>query len=116
MGEVGRKPKELNQQKFESLCAIFCTKREIAHFFDCTPATLDRWCERTYGKPYAEVSEKIADIGRVKIREARMKLAMETPAINTEYAKKYLDKEEAEQKRKKTVLDLVQNRHKKEAQ
>ena len=52
---VARPRKEIDQAEFEKLCALQCTKAEIAGFFNLSEDTVERWCKRTYKESFAVV-------------------------------------------------------------
>ena len=43
----GRPSAEIDQESFEKLCAMQCTRNEICAWFGITDKTLSRWCEKT---------------------------------------------------------------------
>lgn len=59
--------------------AIQCSLQEVAAFFahklgSCSPDTIERWCERTYGRNFADVQEEKRNFGRISIRRAQFRL------------------------------------------
>lgn len=82
---------EIDKDKFERLCEIMCTKIEIAHIFDCSEDTIERWCKKTYeGKTFSEVHEQHRNLGLVSIRRSQMELAKKNPAMAIFLGKNYL--------------------------
>ena len=53
----GRKKKAIDWYKVEELCAYGCTAKEIAHFLDVSHDTLERACQKEYGKTWTEQYE-----------------------------------------------------------
>ena len=74
--KVGRPPKDINQDNFEKLCGIFCTRREVCTFFDVSEDTIERWCKKTYGVNFAVVYEQKKDNGRISLRRAMFQGAL----------------------------------------
>lgn len=113
----GRKPKEIDREAFEKLCALFCTKEDIAHFFDCSVNTVDRWCKRTYKRPFCEVFAIKSIPGKIRLREAQFKLAERYPMMAIFLGKNYLGQrdykaieiEDADGKLEKidAILDMI---------
>lgn len=75
MARTGRPKKEINQDQFEKLCAICCTQKEIADFFDCSIDTINRWCKRTYKLTFADTYEKKSVNGKISLRRWQFKAA-----------------------------------------
>lgn len=74
--KMGRPQKEINQDQFEKLCAMFCKRNEIVSFFDVSEDTLERWAKRTYGETFAVVYNKKCDGGRISLRRAMLQNAL----------------------------------------
>lgn len=91
----GRPRKEIDQKEFESLLALQCTLEEVTAFFDhtlggCSDATIERWCKRTYGKGFVEVSAEKRRLGRISLRRAQLRLAEKNAAMAIFLGKQYL--------------------------
>lgn len=107
MARTGRPKKEIDQTQFEKLCAICCTQKEIADFFDCSIDTINRWCKRTYKLTFADTYEKKSAPGKISLRRWQFKAA---EAGNTSLliflGKQYLgqsDRVETENKNDNTI-------------
>jgi len=92
---AGRPKKGITKEDFESLMTIQCTLSETAAFFDhklggCSEDTIERWCKRTYGESFAEISAKKRDLGRISLRRAGFEMAKKIPSVHIFYAKNYL--------------------------
>lgn len=59
---------QLDQRQFEELCNIHCTLAEIASVFGCSEDTVERWCKRTYKRPFADVYKEKGASGRAALR------------------------------------------------
>ena len=55
---MARPKKEIDQEQFEKLCGLQCTKEEVADWFDCSEDTIERWCKATYDESFAVVFAK----------------------------------------------------------
>lgn len=89
-GQRGRPRKEISQDNFEKLCAMFCTEEEIAAFFDCSVDTIENWTKRTYGQLFSEVYEQKRQTGKISLRRAQLRLAEKSAAMAIFLGKNYL--------------------------
>ena len=90
-GRVTGRPRiEIDQGAFEKLCALFCTVEEIASFFDCSVDTIERWCQRTYDKPFADIYAEKRQGGKISLRRAQFRLAEKSAAMAIFLGKNYL--------------------------
>lgn len=87
---MARPKKEINEESFEKLCALQCTKREVCFFFDVTEKTLMRWCRETYGESFSRIFQKKRVAGLISLRRAQFVLAMKSPAMAIFLGKNYL--------------------------
>lgn len=87
---MGRKRIEIELREFEKLCAIQCTKSEIAGFFDVSEDTVERWVRRTYKAGFAEVWAAKSAGGRASLRRTQFALAEKYPAMAIFLGKNYL--------------------------
>ena len=78
---MARPRKEISQQEFEKLCWLQCTQQEIADWFDCSPDTIERWCQREYNKRFAEVFAQNRGKGKISLRRMQWQLAEKSPAM-----------------------------------
>lgn len=90
MAQMGRPRKEIKQDVFEKLCALFCTEEEIADFFDCTIDTINNWCKRTYNDTFLEVYRKKKVGGKISLRRSQIRLAEKSAAMAIFLGKNYL--------------------------
>ena len=87
---MARPRKEINQEAFEGLCAIQCTKQEICVFLRITDKTLESWCKRTYGAGFSEVFRQKRRIGNISLRRAQFRLAEKSATMGIWLGKQYL--------------------------
>ena len=87
---TGRPKKEIDKKIFENLCGLQCTLEEIAGVFDCSADTIERWCKREYGEPFAEVYKKHSAKGKTSLRRIQFKLAEKSAAMAIFLGKNYL--------------------------
>lgn len=88
---MGRRPKPIDKEKFEEMCAIQCTEEEIAAVFDVNPTTLLKWCKRTYKKNFSEVFNEKRQVGFYSLRSSGWKMKDKNPRIMELLMSKYLD-------------------------
>lgn len=95
MMKAGRPAKQIEKSDFESLLYIQCTLDEVRAFFDmklggCSEDTVERWCKRTYGKNFADVSAEKRAIGRISLRRSQFELAKKNATLSIWLGKQYL--------------------------
>lgn len=90
MAQMGRPRKEIKQDVFEKLCALFCTEEEIADFFECTIDTINNWCKKTYGETFSDVYRKKKVGGKISLRRSQIRLAEKSAAMAIFLGKNYL--------------------------
>lgn len=69
------KKSDINKEEFEKLCAILCTKEEIAGFFNVSQDTLFHWCMDEYGKTFQEVFADKSAYGKISLRRYQFRQA-----------------------------------------
>lgn len=94
--EMPRHPTELDQEQFEKLCALQCTKEEICGFFKITDKTLENWCKRTYRAGFSEVFGQKRGVGKISLRRSQMKLAETNATMAIWLGKQYLGQRDGE--------------------
>lgn len=72
----GRPKKEFNQETFEELCSLQCTKEEICSVLKCDEKTLTRMCEDTYGLSFSDAFKTYSAGGKTSLRRAQYKSAL----------------------------------------
>lgn len=90
----GRPKKIIDQEQFESLCEIQCTKEEICHVLKCDEKTLTRWCNDTYGEGFSEVYLKEASKGKISLRRSMFKMAQTNTTMAIWLSKQHLGMKE----------------------
>lgn len=90
MAKVGRPKIKIDKAQFEKLCGLQCTLEEIAGFFDCSEDTIERWCEATYNKNFAEVFRLKRGKGKVSLRRNQWRLSETNAAMAIFLGKQYL--------------------------
>lgn len=74
--KMGRPLIAIPQDDFENLCKLLCTLEDIAGFFNCSPDTIERWCQRTYGETFADVHKRKSSVGKVSLRRKQMEIGL----------------------------------------
>lgn len=87
---MARPRKEIDQNNFENLCGLQCTKEEICSFFDVTDKTLERWCKRTYKAGFSEVFRQKRGKGKISLRRNQFRLAEKNANMAIWLGKQYL--------------------------
>ena len=89
-----RPPKEIDQEDFEKLCGLQCTKSEICGWFAVTDKTLENWCKRTYKRGFSEVFNEKREAGKISLRRAQFHLAQKNAAMAIWLGRNYLGQSE----------------------
>lgn len=90
MAKTGRPKIEIDQVQFEKLCALQCTKSEIAGWFNCSEDTIENWCHKTYNESFSAVFKKKREAGKISLRRAQWKLAEKSAVMAIFLGKNYL--------------------------
>lgn len=67
--------RDFDPDLFEKLCLVNCTLQEIEFILDARCLTLNKWCERYYGKSLQEVYQRLTANGKASLRRIQFKLA-----------------------------------------
>ena len=101
-GKLGGRPKKkIDEQQFEAMCSIQCTKDEICNILNCNEQTLTRWCKDTYNLAFCDIYKRFADTGKRSIRRYQFELAKKNTAMAIWLGKQYLGQRDS--------LDLSSN-------
>lgn len=87
---MARPRKEIDQEQFEKLCGLQCTKEEICSFFGLTDKTLESWCRRTYRAGFSEVFAQKRGKGKISLRRYQFELAKKNANMAIWLGKQYL--------------------------
>lgn len=89
---MSRPRKEIDWQDAEKLCVLQCTGEEIAQFIGVSTDTLSRRCTEVHGVSFAEWIGQKREVGRVSLRRAQWKTAVEknNPTMLIWLGKQYL--------------------------
>lgn len=67
---------KINQDQFEQLCSMWCTKVEIAEFFGVSEDTLESWCKEHYdNEPFSVIFKRKCSKGKISLRRWQLKSA-----------------------------------------
>ena len=91
---MARPRKEIDQEQFEHLCGLQCTKEEICSFFEVSEKTLNAWCKRTYRQGFSLVFQQKRGRGKISLRRSQFRLAGENAAMAIWLGKQYLGQRE----------------------
>ncbi len=78
---MGRPRKQITEEQFKKLCALQCTKEEIASFFECSEDTIERWCKQTFDTTFAATFKTYSAMGKMSLRRYQFKLAEKSAAM-----------------------------------
>ena len=101
-GTKGGAPrKEIDVEQFKKLCALHCTRSEIASFFDISDETLDTRCKELFSEGFLASFNKYAANGKISLRRTQFKMAETNVAMAIFLGKQYLgqmDRSQIEQR------------------
>lgn len=108
--DVGGRPlKEINQDTFEGLCRIQCTKEDICDVVDCDEKTLTAWCKRVYGVGFSEIYKSKSAAGKASLRRMQYKSAEEGSAtMQIWLGKQYLGQRDRQEFEHSGGIDITQ--------
>lgn len=66
--KMGAPRKEVNWTEFDKLCALQCTEKEIADWFEMCTDTLELRIKETYGVTFSELFRRKRGRGKVALR------------------------------------------------
>lgn len=82
---------EFSKEKFEELCRIQCTTKEICAYFNMTEFKLFKILRQEYDvKDPRELINIYKDVGKMDIRKAQFEQAKTTPVMSLWLGKQYL--------------------------
>ena len=73
---MGLPKKEIDWDEFEKLCALHCTKTEVASFFDVSKPTLDLKIKHKYDTTFQEVFKEKSAKGKLNVRRKQLQVAL----------------------------------------
>ena len=82
---------EIEWEQFDKLCAIQCTKNEIAEWFGCSEDTISRAVKRKYKVSFADLYKKKSIKGKISLRRYQFELAQRNVAMAIWLGKQYLN-------------------------
>ena len=109
----GRPYKEIDKEKFEKLCGLQCSMKEITTFFNVSDKTLTSWCERTYGMHFSDIFAIKRQKGLISLRRIQFKLAEKSAAMAIFLGKNLLgqkDKDDWQRRQDEKHLELKERK------
>lgn len=76
MAKRGPKTIQLDWEQFDKLCAIQCTLKEIASWFDCSEDTIERRVKEHSGLKFADYYAQKRGKGLVSLRRKQYEVAL----------------------------------------
>ncbi len=90
----GRPPKKINFKTFEELCKIQCTEQEICNVLDININTLNTKLKEHYGGGFSYIFKRFADYGKMSLRRAQFRMAMQKQTMAIWLGKQYLNQKD----------------------
>lgn len=81
---------EIDWKQFEGYCAMQCTLREIADYFNCSEDTIERRVRDHYNGGFAETFKRKRQVGLMSLRRSMFNLAAKHPNMAIFLAKNWL--------------------------
>lgn len=103
----GRPRIVIDEEDFEKLCGLQCTKEEIAGWFRCSEDTIENWCNKTYGESFSAVFAKKRAGGKISLRRSQFKLAEKNAAMAIFLGKNYLGQKDSIEEVDTTAIDKL---------
>lgn len=97
MSKPGSRRINIDWKRFEGQCAMQCTLREIADYFNCSEDTIERRVKEHYGGGFAEIFKRRRQVGLMSLRASLFALAKKNAYVAVFLAKNWLgmaDKQE----------------------
>ena len=109
-GNPNGRPSKINtidQEQFEKLCALQCTKEEIAGFFNVSPDSIENYCAKFYGSTFSAVFAEKRCAGKISLRRAQFKLAEKNAAMAIFLGKNYLGQRDVIEETNTDTIDKL---------
>lgn len=109
-GQIKQKQATINQDIFEKLCAIQCTRDEVCAVLKISYSTLLRWCNETYGTDFETIYAEKKQVGKMSLRRTMFRQAEKNPTMAIWLSKQHLgmrDNIEVEAKQLVKVEELL---------
>lgn len=106
-GKAGRPKKEIDWALFEQLCALHCTRSEIASVLNIGETAL---CEKTlehYGEDFRFIYKKYQETGKCSLRRAQFALSKKNAAMGIWLGKQYLDQKDNSKETEKMLTTFT---------
>lgn len=107
MAKTGRPKKEIDQDRFEKLCGLQCTKEDICDFFGVTDKTIDAWCKRTYKDSFSVVFKQKRGKGKCSLRRYQFALAQKNANMAIWLGKQYLGQSDTPEQKEDSGVQIV---------
>lgn len=75
MAKTGRPRIEINWDEFDKLCALQCTKREVAEWFKCCEETIENVLRKEKKTTFSAYWEQKAQVGKISLRRKQFEVA-----------------------------------------
>ena len=109
--KLGGRPSKLpliNQEHFEGMCRIQCTKDEICGILDIDEGTLTKWCKETYNLGFSDIYKKKSSPGKMSLRRQQFKSAENgNVTMQIWLGKQYLGQTDKIEQKQEDKLDVL---------
>ena len=108
---LGGRPSKLpliNQEHFEGMCRIQCTKDEMCAIFQVHEETLTKWCHATYSVGFSDIYKKLSSTGKMSLRRQQFKSAEAwNVTMQIWLGKQYLGQTDKIEQKQEDKLDVL---------
>ena len=87
---MGRSQTQIDWETVKKLCAIQCTRSEVASFLDIGESTLVRRCQQDYGCDFDTLYKMWSEKGKISLRRSQFRMAETNAALAIWLGKQYL--------------------------
>ena len=94
-GNGGRPKIVIDWKQFEGFCAVQCTLREIADYFNCSQDTIERRVKEHYACGFADIFKRKRQKGLMSLRANLFKLSEKQGNVAIFLAKNWLGMKDA---------------------
>ena len=74
--KMGRPPIEIDWKQFDQMCALHCTKKEIAALFFCCEETIENKVMEQWGMTFSAYFEQKSADGKKALRRKQLEVAL----------------------------------------
>ena len=87
---VGRPQSVIDKERFEDLCKVQCTQKQICSVLNIDHKTLNKWCKKEYGSTFEDVFDVLREGGLGSLRMTQFRMSETNPTMAIWLGKQYL--------------------------